>query len=292
MIKVSIVIPIHNRLEVTKDGLKELKSSLNNYYLSGDVTCNYDVIVVDDGSTDQSGTWIKEHYPDVLLLKGDGNLWWSGAINVGARYAIDTLNSDYIVLWNNDIIPQNDFFSILEKELLKNKNHDILGSIILDFKTEAIWANGGFFNRYTGKRYVGKKIGEEKNGSRLDVDWLPGMGTVVPTEIIQEIDFWDNHNFPQYHGDIDFCLRAKEKGSKVYVCKDLIIKNKTEFSSYLGKDLRGFLKSLVMIQSRYCITKEIKFFYRHTNTPLWVYYFFRKYLGYVYSIISQKLILR
>jgi GT2 family glycosyltransferase len=281
---ISIIIPVHNRLEVTKEGIRELTLSLKSHKLSNKNTFIYEIIVVDDGSTDGTSKWIIENYPSINILKGDGNLWWSGAVNLGVKYSIETLDSEHVILWNNDIFPQNNFFKQVEIEILKNNNNIILGSLILDSKNDSIWANGGLFNSFTGRRSVLKKLSNKRYSY---VDWLPGMGTVISKEIILKIGFWDQKNLPQYHGDIDFCLRAKNKGIDIIVCEEMVITNRTEYSSFVGSDFNSFLKSLVMVQSRYCVSKEILFLFRHTKSPLWVYYLTRKYLGYILLLIRK-----
>jgi len=67
-----IIIPVHNRKSLTLACLKNLKTN-------GDLQ-KYQVIVVDDGSSDRTAEEVAENYPEVTILKGDGNLWWTGAI--------------------------------------------------------------------------------------------------------------------------------------------------------------------------------------------------------------------
>ena len=76
---VYIIIPVHNRKEITLKCLDTLKQNgdLDKYY----------VIVIDDGSTDGTSEAIQSLYPDVIILTGDGNLWWTGAIKKGMEYA-------------------------------------------------------------------------------------------------------------------------------------------------------------------------------------------------------------
>jgi GT2 family glycosyltransferase len=71
---VYIIIPVHNRKQITI-------ACLENLNTCGDLQ-KYRVIVVDDGSKDGTAEAIREQYPMVEILTGDGNLWWMGAIAV------------------------------------------------------------------------------------------------------------------------------------------------------------------------------------------------------------------
>jgi len=67
-----IIIPVHNRKSLTLACLENLKTN-------GDLQ-KYQVIVVDDGSCDRTSEEVTANYPEATILKGDGNLWWTGAI--------------------------------------------------------------------------------------------------------------------------------------------------------------------------------------------------------------------
>jgi GT2 family glycosyltransferase len=85
-----IVIPVHNRKHFTRACLLSIRKQ---------TLPNFKVIVVDDGSTDGTGEMIEEGFPDVILLKGDDNLWWTGDTNIGVEYALEQADhDDYIYL--------------------------------------------------------------------------------------------------------------------------------------------------------------------------------------------------
>ena len=71
---ISIVIPVHNRREFTRQCLACL--AVQTYR-------NVQTIVVDDGSTDGTDIMISQEFPDVVVMRGDGNLWWTEATNWG-----------------------------------------------------------------------------------------------------------------------------------------------------------------------------------------------------------------
>src|SRR5215217_5303949 len=75
----ALVIPVHGGLRLTVQCLDALR---------GCDPLPVMVIVVDDGSPDDTAAHLATHYPDVHVVPGDGNLWWGGAINVGCDYAI------------------------------------------------------------------------------------------------------------------------------------------------------------------------------------------------------------
>lgn len=225
MKNVSILIPIFNALEHTKKCLKNLSEGLpaNNQQVS------YSIIVSDDNSTDGSKEWINNNYPDIIVLEGTGDLWWSGGINLAAKYAIDVLLSDYLLLWNNDIQTASEYFPRLTEVIMDSDDNCITGSKIVDVLTKKVWSVGGKFNPINGDFYM-VGYNTKKNSTpvkEFEIDWLPGMGTLVPAKIVKTIGYWDDKRFPQYFGDTEFTYRAGINGFRLKVSNDLIIYNDT-----------------------------------------------------------------
>ena len=290
MLKFSILIPIYNRLNITRQGLGSLYEALDRYDASSRGDCRFDVVVIDDGSTDGSSAWIAANYPSVHLLQGTGELWWSGAINMGARYAIDQLGSDYLLLWNDDITPADDYFLEIEKMFRHHTLGDtIIGSrILVKEKKDRVWSIGGYFNRTWGRYGLYTDPGGEHNGF-FECDWQPGMGTLVPASVLRDHNlFWDDKIFPQYHGDSDFTLRCKRTGIPVKTCLDLVIYNSSETSG-LGRisDLHKFWLSLTSMRSNYNIQKRLVFYRRHGLMPLFYWGLGCTYFFYVGSFFKR-----
>ena len=227
--KISVLIPVYNRLEITKKGLESIYLALHQYKKTGKGSINFEIIIVDDGSTDGTSEWIVLNHPDIHIVKGDGNLWWSGSINKGAKFAIDVLKSDYLLLWNDDTVCDINYFSALEN-ILQNeevKNSILVSKVLWQHDSSLLFNFGCMFNKSSGKIIVNgfnKKDGENYN-KIVKIDCSGGMGTLIPKNIIQKINYFDSENFPQYFGDIDFFLRAKNDGFLAFAIPDLIIYN-------------------------------------------------------------------
>jgi GT2 family glycosyltransferase len=289
MIRFAILIPIYNRLPVTRQGLKALSEALEAYKTGGNGTCNLEIVVIDDGSTDGSSAWIAENYPDVHLLKGDGNLWWSGAINRGAKYAVEQLHSDVLLLWNDDIAPDPDYFLKVESVFQNNDlSGTVIGSKILG-TNGTIWSIGGHFDKW-GKYGMYRDPGQQSTGF-FECDWLPGMGTFVPASALSVKGiWWDEKDFPQYHGDSDFTLRCKEQGLKIATCLDLVIHNASDNSGAGGhKNLAALWWGLSSIRSNYNFKKRWVFYKRHGVQPSHYWGLAHAYIFFIGSFFKRNI---
>lgn len=271
IVNIAIVIPVFNRKNITIEGLKNIGEAITFYKQESSNIFNFKIVVVDDGSTDGTGDWIQLNQPEVTYLKGDGNLWWSGSINMGAKYAVNTLNVSHVLFWNDDTICAKEYFNELEKVILANKQllESILVSKIfwLDNQHKLLFNFGCYFNPKNGQKTIIGLNSEDTYNEIIPVDWSGGMGTLIPSAALIAVNYLDDKNFPQYDGDIDFFLRAKDKKYQAYGIPTLHIYNNPEATGIHSKnkwrDLPAILTSL---RSLYNVKKNIKFNLRHANT--------------------------
>lgn len=290
MLKIAIVFPIFNGLNYTKKCLSSLFEENKISRLEAII----EIVITDDGSTDGSFDWIRTNYPMVHLVKGDGSLWWSGGINKAVEYAKKHLSPDYTLWWNNDIIASEDYFENLLKILSNTESRIILGSkIYIAGDEKRIWSMGGTFDPITGNKImIGADCPDSKEFLEVQqVDWLTGMGSVIPIGCYDEIGMLDEKTFPQYHGDSDFTLRAKKAGFAIRVQPDLVIYNDIRHTGLKhGESFRKLLKSLFSIRSNYNIARDYYFYRKHSTSIKAFKVPLMKYFRYIGGFLKWKVL--
>lgn len=195
--------------------LGNLKKILKNIY--GQSNANYTVTVVDDGSTDGTKEYISSNYPTTHIVKGDGNLWWTGSINAGIKAIMSYASEkDYILTINNDCEIQSNFLQNMNK--ISNPS-TIVGSKIISRQTGKIWDIGEIVDWRNGKIY-----GRLKNNDRLDT--LTTKGTLYPVGVFRKIGLLSS-KLPHYISDYELSIRAKKHGYKLTICPNCLVINDT-----------------------------------------------------------------
>jgi GT2 family glycosyltransferase len=264
---VTIVIPVYNKLELTVSCIVSLKKHINNsQFVLGE---SVHILVYNDGSEDDTESYLKSNFKDIHLLTGPGNYWWTKSINAAVRYSINNLNSSYILLWNNDINCSDNYFERIYTLINDSSNSNkLIGSLVFDLHTNILISRGGFFNNQNGNFGMLCEDNEEKN-----ISWITGMGSLIPVSIIKKINYWNDISFPHYFGDADFTMRARMAGFKLVVDRDLLIFNDTKNSGYQhdGSILR-FAKSFFVINSYYNLRLRLKILkFYSLNIPSYVF---------------------
>jgi GT2 family glycosyltransferase len=253
--KVAVVVPVYNKLPLT---LRFLDSFRHVRYP------HYELVIVDDGSTDGTAEALAGR-PGLTVLRGDGNLWWTGATNVGVRYALER-GFSYVLTINNDTCVCPDFLDRLVARA-EAEPRTLVGSRI-NFLEEPtrVWAAGGRVEWSAGivLQLLGYGMQERDVIALAPSPWsvpiLTGCGTLVPAACYRDVGLYDDRWFPQYHADSEFVLRAARKGYRALVDLDAIVWNDARNTSPVKWGLRlGFSRRsplywrpLVEFHARYC----------------------------------------
>ncbi|OGC91921.1 hypothetical protein A3D85_01085 [Candidatus Amesbacteria bacterium RIFCSPHIGHO2_02_FULL_47_9] len=207
--KVFVVIPVRNRWNLTKQCLISIvKQSYKDQ----------EIVVIDDGSTDETYEKIQELFPRIKLVGGDGNLWWTGATHLGVEHALrEGGDEDAVLLLNNDCVLTTTCLEVLVKSVKSGPNI-IAGSIVKDVLTKKVIESGVIIDWQKGKFYS-TPIG----GTRVDA--LTGKGVLIPLHVFSRIGNFHKALLPHYGADYEFYQRAKRAGYLLKICPDAIVYN-------------------------------------------------------------------
>jgi hypothetical protein len=176
---------------------------------------NANVIVIDNGSTDDSVVSIKEQYPETDIIEFPTNLGFAGGNNAGFESTAN--KADYTIFLNNDTIVDSNFVEPLINELETKSNiKQTAPKIYYADKPETIWFAGGIVNLWTGMiRHIGirKKDSHDYSKNRV-IDYATGCCVCMRTEEFESIGMFDE-SFPIYAEDVDLSLRFKKRGGSI-----------------------------------------------------------------------------
>ncbi len=210
-----IIIPVFNRKVLLYNCLDSLRNQTNQ---------NFQVIVVDDGSTDGTSDMLRENFPKATVLKGDGNLWWTGATNVGVLHALPLCQeNDFIMALNDDLVVGPDYIEMYY-QLAATHPDTLIGSVVTDINNRDIIYSGGVkINWITAKTRninVGKSLASYGTGYYEEVSILTGRGVLFPSKVFRKIGMYNDKHYAQC-GDTELPRRAQLAGFRLIVSYDV-----------------------------------------------------------------------
>lgn len=213
---------------------------------------NLNIIVVDNGSTDDSVARIKSAHPNILLLESERNLGFSGGNNLGIRQAF-VLGADYVWLLNNDAKPAPDALCELVTKALSDGRIGAVASICYyadNPSTVQAWA-GSRVNLWIGYGRLCTKPHQD--------DWfhsLNGTSMLILRSAIEDVGSLDE-GFFLYWEDTEFCLRLRKKGWRIAAAPNSQVLHKVNASTGGNK----------IILDRYHTTSGLRLLRLHSPAP-------------------------
>ncbi|GEM_PF-314853 len=197
---------------VNYNGIKYLKECLESIRQLNYPKDQYEIIVVDNMSTDGSCELIESYYNEVNLIKSDKNLGFAGGCNLGMKHS----KGEYLVMLNNDSVVDCNWLGELIKIAEDNKDVAIVGSKILFKYNPNIINNAGSYITTNGD---GGDVGfghtdVGQYDTVRDVLSVCGASALIKRELIEEIGGFDD-DFFMYYEDTDLCYRTKLYGKRI-----------------------------------------------------------------------------
>jgi GT2 family glycosyltransferase len=255
---VHVLVPVFNRLEFTRRVLDCLQTQKVEEPLR--------LIVIDDGSTDGTADFLATQ-PNITTLKGDGSLWWGGAIELGLQHVLVGCKLlDWVLLVNND----TQFDANFVQQLLNTaRTHApaAVGSAICDESVpDQLLSIGGVLD--TWRLRVRDKLEQpRRRDSAKDphsVDVLSGRGTLYPVAAFPIAGTMNTVWLPHYLADYELALRMRNAGYKLLVSEATVVLSENEYgNSYQPAGLRD---KFFTVRSPYYLPAVLAFWWRASSS--------------------------
>ncbi len=196
--KTVIVIPVHNRRAHTLHCLEALSWCLG--------LPDWRVVVVDDGSTDGTGEAIAQTFPAVEVVRGNGDLFWTGGMVAGMKRGLELGATEWVWL-NDDTATREEAIRRLVDQVRADRKKVVGG-------TATVEGVPGAFSSREGVAVAARR------GERVRVDVLAGFLVAFSNEVVEVIGLPDAERFPHYAGDSDFTRRAHDAGFELWLDGD------------------------------------------------------------------------
>lgn len=200
---IAVLLTVHNRKAKTLACL----ANLHAQQLVLDYV--WDVYLTNDGCTDGTPEAVKEQFPKVNIVEGNGTLYWNRGMHKAWEAAVNAKEYDYYLWLNDDTSLNPDAI----RELLACENG--IPSIICG----AISSEHNFIFTYGGKDSVGVNV--EPNGFVQTCSIINGNCVLVSRKVYETIGMLDPV-FPHAIGDHDYGLRALKRGFRVVTTRKYI----------------------------------------------------------------------
>lgn len=237
-----------------------LKGCLETLYKSNFENLRYDVIVVDNASTDGSPHFVKENYPQIILLENETNTGGSGGFDRGIQYVMKK-NYTYVALLDNDILLENDTILNLIKYIKENPKVGVVGSKICTMDNKDILQEMGSFIDFENKFNVYTPLKSHKDDNSLPkivvCDYVPACCMITTKEVLKKVGSFNTEHFI-YWDDMDWCTRVKKANYEIHAINNSRVFHKMGAANHTNTfGLYYFERNRIMFFLKYI--KEDKF---------------------------------
>ncbi len=190
---VSIIIPNFN-------GAHLLEKNLPNLLKEANRIGQFEIIVVDDGSSDKSIEILKQRFPEVKVISLDKNLGFGMAVNTGASLS----NGEVVLVINNDVWIEEGFFNPIIRHFGDGSIFSVVPTILSNNRGNEAIVSGIFWYGLFGIKYDSK--------DKIEILYPSGAVSAYDKKKFLELGGFDDIYAPFYWEDVDLGYRAWKMG--------------------------------------------------------------------------------
>ncbi|MCM1504704.1 MAG: glycosyltransferase family 2 protein [Muribaculum sp.] len=178
-----------------------------------------DIIVADNGSTDESVSILENEFPEVGIIRFDKNHGFAEGYNL----ALKQVNHKYSILLNSDVAPAPDWLSPLYKFMEENPSTGACQPKILSYNRpdllEYAGACGGYLDKNgypycRGRIFAVSELDKGQYDTVASIFWASGASLMIRTDLYRKVGGLDARFFAHME-EIDLCWRVKLAGFKI-----------------------------------------------------------------------------
>ncbi|GIW23167.1 MAG: hypothetical protein KatS3mg068_2174 [Candidatus Sericytochromatia bacterium] len=196
-----IILPVHNRKDTTINFINNLKKQTYK---------NFKLILVDDGCEDGTVESVSKIIDDIVILKGNGNLWWAGSLQKAYNYLKKNIKenyNDFVLIINDDTEIEEDFLENGLKIMIKNDKSILQAKGYSLYQKDKCIDSGAFINW--------KNFTFSSNSDNINC--LTTRGLLIKFKDFIDIGGFHPILLPHYASDIEYTFRFYKNGFKLLV---------------------------------------------------------------------------
>lgn len=230
---VSIITVNYNQIKVTEEFLDSLR---NISYP------NYEVIVVDNASKENSIPHLVKKYPEIIGLRSDENLGFAGGNNLGIRKA----KGDYFLMLNNDTEVDPGFLEPLVEAMLSNTKIGMVGAKVMYYNQPGFiqYAGSTHMSRFTAtSHFIGNRQKDEGQFDiQVETPYTSGAAMMVSRKACERVGLMAGFFF-LYYEELDWQTRIRKAGYEIYYIPKAVVFHKESVSVGKQSSLQAYWKT-------------------------------------------------
>ena len=267
---ISVVIPTFNGKKLLEENIPTVLSALEHENI------DFELIICDDASTDETIEFISEKYPSILILKNEINKGFSPTINLGILAA----KKELVFILNNDVKLTNNYFHNQFKYFENKSTFGVMGKIV---GTNGETQDTAKFPDYSGIKIKGStnyEIEQVENDFWIPTFMLSGANALIDRAKIQLLKGFDVIYAPFYWEDVDLSIRAWRLGWECFYDENSICIHPS--SSTIGKLFKKKDVSIVSNRNKFILHKL------HLDTNKQFSFKLKLFLKFILSVLLFK----
>jgi len=203
-------------LILSYNGKHLLEESISSY-LKNDYD-NFEIVVIDNGSTDKTGEWVESKWDYVKVLRTERNLGYSGGLNFGMENAFNEKNADYALITNNDVKADENVISELIRVAETDEMIGFVTGKVYYYDRPDVLQTVGYYEDTV--RWIGGHLGnKERDKGQYDKieerSYSDDVFMLIKKNVHEKVGGYDIEFKFQWE-QFDWQVRAKNAGFKIY----------------------------------------------------------------------------